>query len=547
MANVAFITFAGYPYTPSSLCPDNGLALLAAVLQEAGHSVRILDYGTLDTMRRLYPEEVSRQAAPVLAELASLRTAPPPELVQRLAQLDAALEAHQANETQVIADEIAREVADIEPAAVGFKLWNGDGFTGSVTIAETLRARMPKVKLFAGGPHATWLGSYIYTHNQAFDAIMVGEAEDKITRLVDFVTHGRSLDDVPGLVRSATDVATPTHAVVLDDLPTALYDPSVYPAMAGDQKLKMIVLDDSRGCGFGCAFCTHPSESGQHMRTRSAKRIVDDMESIVTRHGIRAFRFAGSSTPGSLMAEVADEIIGRNLDVEYASFAHFASSRPEHFQLMRKSGLYAMFFGIETASEELSRRALGRAGKLQGIRETVQAAKEAGIAVVCSMIVPMPFETRATFEESVRLLVELRPDAVPVQFPGLLPGSRWFAEPEQFGFEVDIEAYRRENLGYKLKLLFPPQYWKPLPYKLVDGEGQLLDFAGMTRLTGEFIGTLEAQGLLTGVPDDNLLMAHLAGMPPRVFRDQARFWCASGDAAAMGRFVEAHNRGATRA
>ena len=96
MANVALINYAGYPYTPSSLCPDNGLGLLAAVLQEAGHHARILDYGTLDTMRRLYPEELSRQAAPVLAELASLRAAPPPELVQRLAQLDATLEAHQA-------------------------------------------------------------------------------------------------------------------------------------------------------------------------------------------------------------------------------------------------------------------------------------------------------------------------------------------------------------------------------------------------------------------------------------------------------------------
>jgi radical SAM superfamily enzyme YgiQ (UPF0313 family) len=311
--------------------------------------------------------------------------------------------------------------------------------------------------------------------------------------------------------------------------------------------LKMIVLDDSRGCGYGCAFCTHPYESGSRMRVRSARRIVADMADIVARHGIRAFRFAGSSTPGSLMADVADEITRRDLDVEYASFAHFASARPEHFRLMRESGLYAMFFGIETGSEELSRRALGRAGKLQGIRETVQAAKEAGIAVVCSMIVPMPFETRETFEESIKLLVELRPDSVPVQFPGLLPGSQWFAEPERFGFEVDRQAYLRENLAYKIKLLFPPQFWKPLPYKLHDGAGRLLDFAAMTRLTGEFIGTIEAHGLLTGVPDDNLLMAHLAGVHPRAFRDQARIWCATGDAAALGRFVEAHNRAATRA
>ena len=81
--------------------------------------------------------------------------------------------------------------------------------------------------------------------------------------------------------------------MVLDDLPTALYDPEVYPALVGDQKLKFFVIDDSRGCPFGCAFCTHPIESGRRLRTRSAKRLVDDMEAILGFHGSHTFRFAG--------------------------------------------------------------------------------------------------------------------------------------------------------------------------------------------------------------------------------------------------------------
>ncbi len=72
----------------------------------------------------------------------------------------------------------------------------------------------------------------------------------------------------------------------------------------------------------------------------------------------------------------------------------------------------------------------------------------------------------------------------------------------------------------------------------------MLGFAQMTAMTSRFIAALEAEGILTGVPDDNLLMADLAGMQPRQFRDAARLWCATGDVASMERFVQADNQGA---
>lgn len=170
----------------------------------------------------------------------------------------------------------------------------------------------------------------------------------------------------------------------------------------------------------------------------------------------------------------------------------------------------------------------------------MQAAQQAGIAVACSLIVPMPFETEETMQESLQVLQSLRPDSVLVQFPGLLPGTPWFLEPEKYGFEVDREQYLLENLDYKIKLLFPPAFWKALPYKL-NGR----TFREFSALTGRFVAMVEQSGLVTGIPDDNILMAQLAGMEPRQFRDLARVWCLTGNVGAMEQFVQAHNRGAT--
>ncbi|MCD6351363.1 MAG: radical SAM protein [Armatimonadetes bacterium] len=540
MANVLLVSYAGYPYTPSSLCPDNGLALLAAVLKQAGHHVLIADFGTLATMRRLYPEELSRRVLPVLSELMASAGQPKPEHLAELGRLDAQLEAHQAQEVQAIAHEIAQLVEDLEPAFVGFKLWNGDGFTGSVVIAEELRRRFPSLKFFAGGPHATWGAHYIYHYTDAFDAVMLGEGEERILDLLAHATEGKSLDGVPGLIRSAEDRATPSASYDLAELPTAIYDEEVYPSMAGDEKLKMLVVDDSRGCPYRCAFCTHPYESGRRLRLRPAERLAEDMALLSHQPGVRAFRFAGSSTPGSLMAEVAHNLVDQGLDVTYTTFAHFASSAPDHFELMRRSGLYAMFFGLESGSQDLLRRATGKPIKIEEVKETVRAAQAAGIKVACSVIVPLPFETEETLGETLDFLVDLRPDSVPVQFPGLLPGTPWFDRPEHYGFELDRDEYLRENLNYKFKLLFPPTFWKPLPYRL---NGQ--DFTQFVKTTGRFVAALESEGILTDVPDDNMLMAHLGGLSDREFRDRARLWCVAGLVDAMRDFVLRYNKAAT--
>jgi hypothetical protein len=536
VANALLVSYAGYPLTPSSLCPDNGLALLASCLREAGHQARVLDYGTLSVMRRLYPETYARRAAPLLMEMATPGGVTP-ALLEALGELEAELEAHRWRELEGLAEELAAQVLELQPALVGFKLWNGDGYSGSVYLAESLKRRFPGLFISAGGPHATWCGSAILARTGAFDALVLGEGEDKIVALMDAARGVRSVEGLAGIITPANPAGKPTFTVDLADLPGGDYSLATYPAMAGDEKLKLVVVDDSRGCPYGCAFCTHPVESGRRLRTRPAAQIVGDMARVAAEQGIGAFRFAGSSTPGSLMAEVAEGLLARDLPVRYTSFAHFASSAPDHFGRMRASGLEAMFFGLETGSSELLRRAAGKPITVQAIRATVQEAKAAGIAVVCSMIVPMPFETEETLAESLRLLLDIRPDSVPLQFPGLFPGTPWFERPREYGFDVDIPQYVRENMDYKFRLLFPPQFWQPLPYR-VNG----MDFAQFTAVTGRFAAALEAEGILTGVPDDNLLMASVAGLAPRQFRDLARLWCASGDAGAMDRFISTFNR-----
>lgn len=89
-------------------------------------------------------------------------------------------------------------------------------------------------------------------------------------------------------------------------------------------------------------------------------------------------------------------------------------------------------------------------------------------------------------------------------------------------------------------MLFPPAFWKAPGYT-VNG----MSFREFTAITARFAGQLEAEGILTGVPDEMMLMADLAGIAPRQFRDMARLWCSTGQADALQQFVASYNRAAT--
>ena len=546
MPGALLLSFGGYPYTSSSLTPDNGLANLAGALAEVGVEARILDFGTVSTMRRLFPRELTEALRPAATALlgGGGGSGPDEETQRKLMGIDTALQQHQTREMHAIAEEVVEEVRNSRPDFVGMKLLYADVVSGSVIIAERLRHEFPHMPIYAGGPQSSWFGGGIYRRTKAFTCLTDGEGERVIKLLAKHAAGRMELESIPGI--TFLDGGVPrslprAEGLDLDELPEPIYDPEQYPAMAGNEKIKVIVIDDSRGCPQSCGFCTHPVESGRKLRTASATVLADRMQRIVQQHHIHAFRFAGSSTPGRLMAEVADEIIRRDMDVSFTSFGHFASARPDHFERMAQAGLRAIFFGLESGCQEVLDRAVRKGINLDEVRATVERAQGAGIFVVASMIVPLPFDTDETIARSLQMVLETRPDSVPVQFPGVLPGTPWWNEPEEYGFSFSQEEMIDRGLDYKIKLLFPPSMWEAPPYSL-NGK----DFRQFSQATMKFAADLEAAGVLTAVPDDNVLIAEAAGMTPREYRDATRLWCTIGDAEAMGQMVANANRSIVR-
>ena len=184
------INFAGYPVSPRMLVPDNGLASLAGALIEKGHQTIILDYSTVDIVKRLFPHEYKNELNGIITKIMKASkegNSAQSKDIDAFHVLDNKINEYEKKQVKGIADEISKCIEEYNIDFVGMKLWIGDGFDGSVVIAEELKRLKPNIPVFGGGPHVDWFRDKILEISDAFDLLVYGEGEEVITMLADYV------------------------------------------------------------------------------------------------------------------------------------------------------------------------------------------------------------------------------------------------------------------------------------------------------------------------------------------------------------------------
>jgi radical SAM superfamily enzyme YgiQ (UPF0313 family) len=532
------VTYNSYPNSLDFLTPDNGLANLAGTLLQAGHETRIADLCTVSTVRRLVPPGIATEIGPAFDAYMGARDdrERAREPLERLEDLDRQLDAHRSEVSDQLADEVAAIVEEADADFVGFKLWTGDGFLASMQMAKRLKARFPTLPIVGGGPHVDCFGADILRHTDAFDMVVQGEGEPAIVAVADAIQSGRGFENVPNLIHRDGDGVrvNPTQRVEdLDSLAGPEYGADVYPALAADEKLLTIMVDESRGCPNRCAFCVHPAKSGGFWRVRSASSTADTMQDISRKLDVTAFRLAGSNTPATFKTALAQELITRGCDFRYAAFAHVRDSGLD-FDLLRRSGCVVLFYGVESGSQPILDR-LNKRVRAEQATETVSRTRAAGIATIVSLIAGCPGETPETLEETFELVKGIRPEGVQVTPPGVMPGSSWWERPEEYGIQLDADA-RERFMTFAVKWLMPIELWDSLPYS-IDGKSFAQLAADVEWLTAK----LEQAGIVTGLNEVSLLIGDYLGLTPREARDFDRRVFVDGDIEAVARNVRSFN------
>ncbi len=538
---VILVNYCGYPSSLDSLMPDNGLANLAGSLLRAGFRPLILDYAVTGMVERLVPNRERRDLQELFLQYCQGQNSGrgmTAQLAKEFQQLNKRLSVHAQIVQKDISREIIHEAARPGTVMIAFKLWSGEGQKGALEIARIIREQYPDIMITGGGPHAECYGADVLDDlSPVFDAIATGEGEETIIELARAASGERTLKTIPGICFQQEGVvySLPTRKINdLDRLAEPCYDPRIYRAMEGHRKLKLMMIDESRGCPYTCNFCFHPEKSGRAWRTMSAAHVADLMVRISSRTGSRTFRLAGSNPPQKHRHAIARELIRRGRPFEYISFGHTRSVN-EDYDLLKDSGCVSLFFGVESGSQHILDNALNKRTTVESIRQNLLQAKQAGILTSASLITPCPFDNRATMMESVELMKEVRADGVSVYMPIITPRTKWFEHPGEFGIEWqgNLSEIMRQ---YQVRFLMPPPLWDPLPYT-ING----FAYSNMAEMTAWMTRKLEENNILTGSNDSLLVVGRKIGMNGREIRELNRKLFMTADGRGIQKLVERFN------
>jgi radical SAM superfamily enzyme YgiQ (UPF0313 family) len=521
------INYSGYPTTPNAFLPDNGLAALAGSLLSQGHQTTILDYNVLDVMR-LLPQEYGERLLELKQEKKN---------IGELKKISELIDGIQDRDIAEKADEISGLVAEKGIDFLALKLWTGKSFENGIKLAKAIKKRRPSVPIFAGGPHVDYFRRRIYGVTDVFDVLAYGEGEETIVGLAEYVLGLRELNTIPNLVIKDGAEFRETPEKRLGDLNRSfpVYDTETYPALEGDGKLKIFISEFSRGCPFRCNFCGHSNKSGAKWRSKSAESITDEFKYIAETHGMRVFRNGDSNTPGSLISEVAEKIVLEGLDVEYVLMSHVNNMEPENLGLLKRSGCFSVFFGIESGNQNIVDNYINKGLRLDRAREIIAKCSEEGLFVVTSYVYPSPGETEESKNDTFEFIKNSKTDAASICVPIITPMSTWGDNPERYGIELS-ENYFDELMFFTPALFYPATLWQPLNYR-INGKS----FAEIATESDRFAKALEKDGVLTHVMEDAALMAKHCGMGFRDFRDKVRHYLTVGNQKRMSDIVKKIN------
>ncbi len=308
----------------------------------------------------------------------------------------------------------------------------------AIEAAELAKEVNPGLKVIVGGPHVNAFPKDVLGRSEAVDAAIVGEAEFVLSEIVANLDNDDFDIGLPGVVHRTSDGITfrpvSRDFVIsnMDDLPFLDWDFLQLDnywkrySVRFDSMVQMAPLSTNRGCPYKCSFCDGANLTGK-LRWRSAKHTVDEIESALTKFGLRHYYITDSvmCIPKPRFREFCDMMIERGLhkEVSFIGQAQINSIDEDMVEAFARAGGEYIFFGLESGNEEV----LARNGKpisKDKIRRVVDTAYNSGLHPRGSFILGLPFETEASALDTIEFSHELKLHTANFFILDFYPGTR---------------------------------------------------------------------------------------------------------------------------
>jgi len=346
------------------------------------------------------------------------------------------------------AEDLGPVLDDFEPDVLGLSAMSYEESLAQ-SFSDMARKRDPDIVVVAGGPMPT--ASLDRTLSiPSIDLAVVGEGDETFPELLDALEKEKPPLDVAGVAGRDPDGRPRLgkargHVAELDDLPPVDWNDIDMSAYAGLLNMNvtparglLAILMTTRGCPYRCTYCLRAQ--GSRVRHWSSRRMGDEMERLVTDHGVAEIHIVDDlfNSRRDRIRELHREVTSRGLAIRFAFPNGLRCDRlsREDIRLLAEAGCDSICLPVETTSERLQRH-IRKKLDVEKVFRVAEWCREEDILTQAFVMIGFPTETESEMRETVRRVEAAAIDVIRV-FPVVpIPGTELYEEAVQLGFKPE--------------------------------------------------------------------------------------------------------------
>lgn len=360
--------------------------------------------------------------------------------------------------------EVVEQVAAFRPRVVGISCMTYESLS-AMRIADQLKKSFPEITLIAGGPHPTNSTEEVL-RGGAVEYVCIGEGDHTAVELVDAIEGGGDFGAIRGVayLEDGEVVRTPERENIMDLdalpmpawdlLPVAKYFDLQRGGIIYKHKQFMTVMS-SRSCPWKCTYCHN--NLGKTYRAFSPTRVVDEMQAVHDRFGVREYIFMDDmfNLYPDRVKEICRQIKERRLEIAmtFPNGLRADIMDMSTVEAMRDAGMYRCMYAVETASPRIQKQ-IKKYVNLDKTFDVINKTSDMGVLTHGAFMLGFPTETEEEARATIEYAVKTRLDTA--AFFRVLPfrGSELYDEVASRGYDEDIrKSYEYYNSRVNLSAI----------------------------------------------------------------------------------------------
>lgn len=204
------------------------------------------------------------------------------------------------------------------------------------------------------------------------------------------------------------------------------YVPKDFSKIIKRRLYNLIPIMTTRGCPYNCDFCCVTNLFGKKIRHVPVENVVRDIQES----GANNFMFLDDNIIGN--PKYAKKLFSliKPLKIKWVGQASVSLlvNDDELLQLAADSGCKALFFGIESVSEEQLHSMNKALKEIEHLESALKKIKKMGILIHASMVFGFDSDTKDIFNETVRFLIKNKVCTVSFNVLTPYPGTKTYED-----------------------------------------------------------------------------------------------------------------------